>query len=352
MESIQKIVKGVGDRIMAFINANPRRAMLIGGAILLILIGFFIDVPQPHVSLAAEPIFETGPSWFTNGLLTTLIIDLLLIVLAYSATAKMSLVPTGWQNAMEAVVEYLYNLAESVSGKAASTYFPWVATIFFFVLLSNWSGLIPGVGSIGLFHTGGHAEESHDAPAEGEEPAEEGESHGFVFDQQLAMVDGNLLLVQTADAAAAPAAAEEGGHGKFVPLLRAPSADLNVTFALAIATMIMVQIHGVRAQGGHYFKKFWNTSGHGFMKGINIFVGILELISEFSRIIAFGFRLFGNIFAGEIVLATMAFLITFLVPLPFYMLEILVGAVQALVFMMLALVFFTMATVSHGGEHH
>ncbi len=349
MESIQKILKGLGDRIMAFINANPRRALLIGGTILLIIIGFFIDVPQPHVSLAAEALFEDGPSWLTNGVLTTVVIDLLLIILAYAATAKMSLVPSGWQNAMEAMVEYLYGLAESVSGKAASTYFPWVATIFFFVILSNWSGLIPGVGSIGFFHTGAHS--TTEEPVEGKEPAEGGESHGFVFDQKLAMVDGDLLLIQTADAAVMPAAAEEG-YGKFIPLFRAPSADLNVTFALAIATMVMVQIHGFRALGGSYFKKFWNTSGHGFMKGINIFVGILELISEFSRIIAFGFRLFGNIFAGEIVLATMAFLITFLVPLPFYLLEILVGAVQALVFMMLALVFFTMATVSHGGEHH
>jgi len=106
--------------------------------------------------------------------------------------------------------------------------------------------------------------------------------------------------------------------------------------------------------GGRYFKKFWNTSGHGFMKGINGFVGILELISEFARIIAFGFRLFGNIFAGEIVLATMAFLFAFLLPIPFYALEVFVGFVQALVFMMLALVFFQMSTISHGShdEHH
>jgi F-type H+-transporting ATPase subunit a len=118
--------------------------------------------------------------------------------------------------------------------------------------------------------------------------------------------------------------------------------------------MFMVQVHGIRALGGGYFRKFWNTSGHGFMKGINVFVSILELISEVSRIISFGFRLFGNIFAGEIVLATMAFLVAFLIPLPFYLLEILVAAVQALVFMMLALVFFTMATISHahGDEHH
>ena len=331
---------------MAFINANPRRAMLIGGALVLIIISFFIPVPQPHVSLAAEPIFESGFGWLTNSVITTLVVDIILILVAVSATGRMKIVPSGLQNAMEAIIEYLFGLAESVAGRAAVTYFPWVATIFLFVVISNWSGLIPGVGSIGVFHGAEHA-------VEGEEPAEEG-SHGFLLDQQLAMVDGSPVLIQAADAAAAATAAEEAGHGKFVPLLRAPSADLNVTFALAIATMVMVQIHGVRALGGGYFRKFWNTSGHGFMKGINVFVGILEIVSEFSRIIAFGFRLFGNIFAGEIVLATMAFLVAFLVPLPFYLLEILVGAVQALVFMMLALVFFTMSTISHGhgDEHH
>jgi len=90
------------------------------------------------------------------------------------------------------------------------------------------------------------------------------------------------------------------------------------------------------------------------MKGINAFVGILDLISEFSRVLAFGFRLFGNVFAGEIILFTMTFLIAFLLPLPFYVLELFVGFVQALVFMMLALVFFQMSTISHGShdEHH
>lgn len=338
MESIQNFFKGLGEKIMAFINANPRRAMIIGGVVLLLLLSiamyFVLPVPQPHVSLAAEPIFQSGLGWLTNSLLTTIVVDIILILVAVSATGRMKVVPSGLQNAMEALVEYLFGLAESVAGRAAVTYFPWVATIFLFVVISNWTGLIPGVGSIGVKHAAEH---------------QTGE-HARVADQQLAMVDGSPVLVQAADALAA----EEAGHEKFVPFFRAPSADLNVTFALAIATMVMVQIHGIRALGGSYFGKFWNPSGHGFMKGINVFVGILELISEFSRIIAFGFRLFGNIFAGEIVLATMAFLVAFLVPLPFYLLEILVGAVQGLVFMMLALVFFTMATMSHahGDEHH
>lgn len=347
MESIQKFFKNLGDRMMNYVNANPRRAMLIGGAIVLLAVSFFIPVPTPHVSLSGEALFENGPQWFTNSVFTTLVIDLILILLAVSATRSMSLVPKGLQNVFEALIEYLYDLAESVTGKAASTYFPWAATLFLFILLSNWSGLIPGVGSIGFFHSGAAHEEGA------------AEEHGAVLDQQLAMVDGSPVLVQAADALAQESTTAEEehaeeGHGKFVPLFRAPSADLNVTFALALATMFMVQVHGIRALGGSYFKKFWNTSGHGFMKGINIFVSILELVSELSRILTFAFRLFGNIFAGEVVLATMAFLVAFLVPLPFYLLEILVGAVQALVFMMLCLAFFSMATVSHshGDEHH
>jgi F-type H+-transporting ATPase subunit a len=171
------------------------------------------------------------------------------------------------------------------------------------------------------------------------------------------MADGSLILLapaqdapaQDAPTEEAPAEAEHATH--FVPLFRAPSADLNLTFALGLSTMFMVQVWGVRALGGSYFRKFFNASGKGFMKGISVFVGILELISEIARIISFSFRLYGNIFAGEIVLATMAFLAAFLIPLPFYVLEVLVGAVQALVFAMLALVFFSMSTIGHG-EHH
>lgn len=116
--------------------------------------------------------------------------------------------------------------------------------------------------------------------------------------------------------------------------------------------MVMVQVWGIGALGLGYFKKFFQFNGPNLgMKLISSFVGILELLSEFSRLIAFGFRLFGNIFAGEIVLATMAFLVAYLLPVPFYILEVFVGVVQALVFMMLALVFFTMATMSHEHEH-
>lgn len=343
---------------------NPRRTAIWVGLFILFVLSFLVPVDQPHVALSGEPIFSNGPKWFTNSILTTVIVDIFLLIIAFLATRNMKMIPSGLQNVFEAILEYLFNLSESVAGKDARRYFPWVVTIFLFVIFSNWSGLIPGVGSIGMYHeTEAYGEEIHteEAPADGEhdggeehneeQPAEGGE-HGYSFDRQLAMADGNLILVETSSAAPAPAAAAEG-HKKFIPLFRAPSADLNMTFALALVIMTMVQVFGVRALGGSYFGKFFAWRGPNVaMKSIGAFVGILELVSELSRIVAFGFRLFGNIFAGEIVLATMAFLIAFLLPIPFYILEIFVGFVQALVFMMLALVFFSMATISHDSEHH
>lgn len=339
---------------------NPRRTAIWVGLAILFLLSFLVPVDPPHVALSGEPIFSNGPKWFTNSVVATVLIDIFIILLAFFTTRSMKVVPSGLQNLMEAVLEYLLNLSESVAGKDARRYFPWVVTIFIFVIFSNWSGLIPGVGSIGVYHPAKdahgeeiHLEETHDAEPT-EVPSEEGEgdNHGLYWDSRLAMAGGNLILTDRSLVEPAPAPAEEGGK-KFIPIFRAPSADLNMTFALAIITMVMVQVWGVRALGGGYFKKFFAWHGETLaMKLIGAFVGILELVSEFSRLVAFGFRLFGNIFAGEIMLATMAFLIAFLLPIPFYILEIFVGFVQALVFMMLALVFFSMSTISHGHDEH
>lgn len=336
----------MGKKIVDFLWGTKQRkiwtSVIVGLFAASILINFIAPVPPPHVALSGEPIFSTGPKWFTNSVLTTIIVDIILLLLALATRFSLKEVPGGLQNFMEAIIEALYGLAESVAGKNAGKFFPWVVTIFLFVIISNWSGLIPGVGSIGFYHPY-PAEEKH-----GED------SHAYLSDNQLAMAGGSIILAAPESVQAAPAAAVSE-KGKFIPLFRAPSADLNMTFALAISTMVMVQIWGIRHLGGSYFRKFFNFSGpNGFMKGINGFVGILELISEFSRVLAFGFRLFGNIFAGEIILFTMTFLIAFLLPVPFYVLEVFVGFVQALVFMMLALVFFQMSTISHGShdEHH
>lgn len=367
--------------LTARVQQHPQRATMIAGGVLLLLVGMLVPVPTPHVSIGAEPLLAGGPRWFTNSFIHTILVDIVLIALAYYATRSMSLVPSGLQNVMEAVIEYLYSFCESVAGHNARKYSHWALTLFLFIIISNWSGLIPGVGSIGFYHVGAehgaveehNTSEEHDgteAPAPAEEaPADEhqeGESneHSMVtpnstmsqnaalLNSQVAMADGKVLIVEPASAPTSVRAAEEGEHAKFVPLLRPPSADLNFTFAIAIVTMVMVQVYGYQALGTSYFTKFFNNSGHGAMRGVNLFVSTLEFISEVARILTFAFRLFGNIFAGEVVLATMAFLVTFILPIPFYFLEIFVGAVQSLVFMMLALIFFTVATISHGGEHH
>lgn len=365
------------------VQQHPQRVTMIAGGVLLLLIGMLIPVPTPHVSIGAEPLLAGGPRWFTNSFLHTILVDIILLGLAYFSTRSLSLVPSGLQNVMEAVVEYLYSFCESVAGHNARKYSHWALTIFLFVAISNWSGLIPGVGSIGIYHVGaehGATEEhgveeqnsseehapSQEVPAQ-EAPSEEDQEsneHSLLspslrmsqdaalLNNQVAMADGKMVLIETAAVSPAVENAEEEGHAKFVPLLRPPSADLNFTFAIALITMFMVQVYGYQALGTGYFTKFFNNSGEGAMRGVNLFVSTLELISEISRILTFAFRLFGNIFAGEVVLATMAFLVTFILPIPFYFLEIFVGAVQALVFMMLALIFFTVATISHGGEHH
>ncbi|MCB0116320.1 MAG: F0F1 ATP synthase subunit A [Caldilineaceae bacterium] len=333
MERIQPFFENLWDRIVSFFEQPTRRNLTIG-IVLLILASFLIEMPNPHVSIAAEPIFEKGLPWFTNAVFATIVIDILLIVLALYVRSNIKEIPSGFMNFIEFVIESLYNLTESVAGKNARKFFPWVATIFIMVIISNYSGLVPGVGSIGIFH------EYHGGEAE----------HSLLFNSSIAAADESLAV----EALNVAQAAEEGGK-KFIPIYRPPSADLNFTFALALITMFMVQFWGVRALGGNYFTKFFNfNTGKGFMRGIFAFSGILELFSEFAKIISFAFRLFGNIFAGEVLLGVMTFLVAFLVPVAFYGLELFVGFIQALVFMMLAVVFFSTAVISHGdhGDHH
>ena len=311
-----------------------RNGLILLGAVALFVVSSLLGlkVPPPEVSLAAEPIFHIGEFPITNSLLTTWIVMIILIVAAVLTTrrypqnlasAKNSdLVPGGFGNFLEWVVEGLYGFAESVGGKWVAKFFPIIMTIFLIIVVSNWSGLIPGVGSIGLL------EHPH------------GDKAGLV-------ANGPFLTAEHAESA------EEGFI--LVPFLRAPSTDLNFTVALALVAVFMAQYFGVKAQKLGYFKKFIDTSGfkQGAMMGvIQLFVGLLEIVSEVARIISFSFRLFGNIFAGEILLGVLAFLIPYFVSLPFYGLELFVGFIQGFVFFMLALVFFTLATHAHGAEEH
>lgn len=243
-----------------------------------------------NISIAAEPLFHIGSFPVTNTLVVTFFISLIIIVAAVILKNRINLVPRGFQNIVESVLEALLNLADSVTQdrKQSKKFFPLVATIFIFVILSNWVEVIPGLGTIGINE----------------------------------MVEGRQVLV---------------------PFLRSGSADLNMTLALAIISVISAQILGIAAIGvGKYAKKFFVSPFHSPYV-VGTFVGILELISEVAKLISFSFRLFGNIFAGEVLLMVMLFLVPYFVPLPFLFLELFVGFVQALVFAMLTLVFLKMA---------
>lgn len=247
-----------------------------------------------HVSIAAEEVFRIGSFPISNSTLATFAVVVFLGLLALVGTRNMNVVPNGLQNFLELVVEKLHNLTRNIIGeeKLANQIFPLIATFFIFIIISNWAGLLPGFGSIGFRHL------------------------------------------------------TEEGHQVIIPFLRAGTADLNTTIALAILSVLTIQFVGIAVVGlKSYGKKFFN-----FSSPIMFFVGILELVSEFVKIISFSFRLFGNVFAGEVLLIVIAALVPYIVPMPFYALEIFVGFIQSLVFTMLTLVFIKMATISHGGH--
>jgi F-type H+-transporting ATPase subunit a len=289
-----------------------------------------------HISVAAEPVFclggvratlETCASGFpiTNSLITTVIVLIIFFIIILAGTRNMQLIPRGFQNTLEVLVEAFYNFAQGVDRKNIAKFFPFCASAFFFMLVSNITGLIPGVGSIGVCVPTAK-EAAIVTPIADVTMAEEPAGAADFF-------------------ASWPLACEKGTT--LVPVLRAPTADLNMTLAWALASVALIQFFGFQALGIGYLTKFFNFR-EGFMMAL---VGILELISELVRIIAFAFRLFGNIFAGEVILVVMAFLFPYLLPAPFYAFELFVAFIQALIFAVLSLVFMSLATEAHGGHH-
>lgn len=238
-----------------------------------------------HISIAAEEIGKLGPITVTNSMLTSWIVVAVLAFLFIKLSKSVKEIPSVKQLLAELPVEMIYLLCRSIAGRKTRIFFPYIAVFFLFILAANWSGLVPGVGTI---------------------------------------------LVKN--------------HQEAVPLLRAPTADLNLTFALALVSVGLIQYQGLRSLGIKYLGKFFSFNP------AKAFIGFLELISELSKILSFSFRLFGNIFAGEVLLLVIAVLVPVLAPVPFYGLELFVGFIQALVFSMLTLVFFNLATVGQGHE--
>ncbi len=266
--------------------------------------------------LAAEVMFNIGALPITNSLINSMITLIGFIIFAffiqlgirkyYTKTEK---APKGVVNFFEALLEFMFSYFDQVTGDRKKTlkFLPIVGTFFLFILVSNWMGLIPGTGSIGIWQL----------------------HHGEI---------------------------------ELIPLFRPSNSDLNMTLAMAVLAVTMSHVIGIIAIGffkytnkfiklGDLFKAIISFNPVKILVAvIEFFVGLIEIFSEIAKMVSLSLRLYGNVFAGEVLLTVLAGLIAVFVPLPFVALEIIVGLVQAVVFSMLTLVYLNLATQDHG--HH
>ncbi len=309
----------------------------------------------PLVVLPGEPTgLSIGGFHITNTILATLLADLLLLLAAFGAyrfVRSGKLIPSGFYNFFEMLIEMFWDMAQGSAGKWASRIFPLTGTIFLLVFTANMVKLVPGFESIGYMKQG-HGNYGYKA-------VELIPGFLWTLDKNQPMPKGEA----TAEGEAKPegeafAGATEVSADKYyevVPFLRGSATDLNFTFALAVVTVIMVQVYGVWALGPGYFGKFFqfNRLVNGGPFGLIDFgVGLLEIILELAKVLSFAFRLFGNIFAGALLLSIVGALTAVVVPAGLYIFEVFFGIIQAYVFSLLALMFASGATVSHHGEEH
>jgi F-type H+-transporting ATPase subunit a len=273
----------------------------------------WLTVAQPHPELPAEVVFHLFGLSITNSVVAAWVTIIVLVLFVFLVTRRLRVIPNRWQMLLEFGLGALLRFCQRVAGeKNGRRFFPIVATIFLFVAFNAWLSLLPGFGSILVTNPEGHE----------------------------------------------------------VHLLRAANTDINTPLAIALMSFVFVEFFGLRSLGIRYLGKFVNVSQflaalrqlakgkllaglNALLTGvINIFVGLVEALSELVRIVSFTLRLFGNMTAGEILLLIATFLIPFVFAMPFYGLELLVGFVQALIFGGLTLIFLTVAVASHGKEHH
>ncbi len=239
-------------------------------------------------SFAPEVIFHLGGFPVTNTFLNTIFVDAVIIGFAAVSSRKISLIPSFFQNVVEYIIESFYNLTRSIAADRTDKIFPFFMSFFLFILTANFTNLIPGIGTFGI---------------------------------------------------------KEGGH--IIPFFRAATSDLNTTLALSIISLVATHILSIKVLGiKEYIGRFIPLS-FTLSYPIMLFVGVLEVVSEVTKLISLSFRLFGNIYAGEILLSTISSIFAVFVPLPFLLLEAVVGFVQALVFSMLTMVFMVLLTTPH-----
>jgi len=288
----------------------------------------------PNITqIKPETIFYIGGFPVSNTLLCTWISILILVLVFFTATRYKSLVPTRYQSAVEMAVEYMRGLVESVSGKVKGRkFFPLVAALFLFIVVSNMLDILPGVDTIGAIDGAG-IQSLHLSAATCSQ-----QFLGFLPNCQP--VAGFLLFGQISN--------------QITPWIRPNTSDLNLTLSMALVAVITCQVFGFATLGAkEHLNKYINLRALkklNFEGFIEFFVGLLEIVSELSRIISFSFRLFGNIFAGSAVLAVFAFILPFVANIAFIPLEMFVAVVQALVFALLTLVFLEIATTGHGSH--
>jgi F-type H+-transporting ATPase subunit a len=259
-------------------------------------------------TLYAEQVASVGGFPVTNSLINSWIAVVLIVVASLLINKKIKKIPGKVQGVCEVIIEKFLELFDSVTGsrEKSSRFFPFVFAFFIFILINNWMGLLPGIGSVGQI-------------------------------------------------------VEHNGHETFVPYFRGATADLNTTLALALVGVIVSHIVGIATIGfWHYINKFINIEALLaipkkvkedpsvlFVNPIKVFTGVIEIVSEIAKVLSLSFRLFGNIFAGEVLLAFMAGMLAFGLPLPFMFLEVMVGLIQALIFAMLVLAYLEMMTMEH-----
>jgi F-type H+-transporting ATPase subunit a len=266
-----------------------------------------VETTSHEHTLYGEEVFSIGNFPVTNSMLTSWIAFLVILTLTLIIRFKRSMVPKGIQNIAEIIIEQLLNLCDTVTQnrRTSKIALPIVMAIVVFVLINNWVGILPGIGTI---------------------------------------------MVETS-------------HGH-IPLLRGATADINTTLVLAIVSVLFANLVGIFIVGGWAtftkfirlpvllrLKKVFKDPVQLVLVPVDLLVGFLELLGEVAKVASLSFRLFGNIFAGEVLLASMASMFAYFLPTPFLFLEFFVGIIQAFIIGLLTVVYVTLAVQTHDEGH-